>query len=136
MTTISGFSSSFMLQRPANPAKPGADGDFAAQYEAVADQSDDSHADRIDQLQTELDALQDRQFSMSNRDYILAQFTLLDQLATERLQAGEDIETLGFRFEGQIFNIAGKIMKVDLSQSIDRGIEMVELSRPIGSSLD
>lgn len=134
MTTISGYSNFLLPQRQMSSAHSGTGSDFAAQYDSMAAQPDEGNADRIDELQAELDELESRQLELSNRDYLFAKFTLLDQMATEKLQSGEDIDTLGIRFEGQVFHIAGTRLRFDLSQAVLPESEMVKPSKLQGYS--
>lgn len=66
-------------------------------------------SDKLATLMAELKELKKQQVNMSNRDYLFASLTLEEQISTERLNAGEDLDVLGVRFEGRVFNLAGKV---------------------------
>ncbi|MFB9951220.1 hypothetical protein ACFFP0_20425 [Rhizobium puerariae] len=131
MTTIGSTSYFSALQRytGADRTKSGADSaDRTAQPAASSSQTQSA---RLTSLLKEAEDLQKKQARMSNRDYLLASFTLQEQIAGERLKAGEDLDTIRVQFEGRTFNLAGKILDTaSLEFTKVSGTEKVQLARP------
>ncbi len=86
-------------------APTASDGGFSAEVAAAGDNSSET----LQALRGELTELKRNQLQMSNAEYLTAKFTIEEQIATERLNAGEDLDQINVRFKGRIFHLAGKI---------------------------
>ncbi|MFC3074009.1 hypothetical protein [Shinella pollutisoli] len=127
MTTIGSTSySAFTGRHAAERSKSGSD--LAGQETASLTKP---RPDKLASLLAELKELQGQQMKMSNKDYLFASLSLKEQISTERLNAGEDLDVIGVRFEGRVFNLAGKVFgpgSLDAARIPDS--EMVQLARP------
>ena len=68
---------------------------------------------RLESLLSDLKDLKSRQLEMSIKEYLSASFALKEQISTERLNAGEDLDTVGVRFNGQNYRLA--VRPIDIS---------------------
>jgi len=85
------------------------DTSFADQLEQATSRSSQTPSDRLTSLLADLEELKRRQVTMSPGDYLAAALPLQEQISTERLNAGEDLDVFGVRFEGQVYKLAGKL---------------------------
>jgi TolA-binding protein len=136
MTTINALPSFTTPRRSPASDSTASNAAFGSYMDQQAARTEPSHAERISDLQEQLDALEKRQLRMSINDYLTAKFTLQDQMTTERLEAGEDLETMGIRFNDHVFTIAAKRLDPDLLKSVQLPDEvMARLSKPKGSTV-
>ncbi|MGK9051252.1 hypothetical protein [Xaviernesmea oryzae] len=117
MTTISSMPYFSTMQRYAEVNRKNSNTGFADQMGQPTTSSSQTQSDKLTSLLAEADALQKKQVHMSNRDYLLANFTLQEQIAAERLKAGEDLNTFRVQFEGRVFNLAGKMLDLGSLES-------------------
>ena len=135
MTTI-GSMPSF----PATPRRTDFNGaaapvGFADHYDLIAARTSEEQSDRLNELTAELDALEGWQLSMSISDYLFASFSLKEQIAAERINLGENIDTMGVNFEGRVFAIGLKRLNVDLLEAVRLPETMMaKLAEPRGYS--
>jgi hypothetical protein len=88
-------------------------------------------SEKLAGLQAELEALKKRELSMSISDYLFAKFTLQEKITTEKLNAGEKLDVLGWELNGRVFQIGGKRLDVSLLQKVEpSGLEMVKVAKP------
>ncbi|SNY93130.1 hypothetical protein SAMN04515647_3409 [Cohaesibacter sp. ES.047] len=66
-------------------------------------------SEHLSELMTDLKDLKQQQVHMSPREYLSASLTLKEQISSERIKAGEQLDVFDVQFEGQIFQLAGKI---------------------------
>lgn len=123
MTTIGATSfSTSATQRQTNVDRSHNQSDFASQLAQLTAKDDQPSSvvhvgaqpsgeatARMDELYAQVDALEERQLQYSNTDYLKAKFGLLEQIATVRLDAGEDINRFAIRIEDRVFHLAGEI---------------------------
>ncbi|PIP00585.1 hypothetical protein [Pleomorphomonas carboxyditropha] len=95
------------VNRPESPT------DFANQLGSETASTTKPEADKLTSLLAQLEELKKHQLNMSINDYLLANFTLKEQISTERLNAGEDLDHFGVNFEGRTFKLAGKVFGPD-----------------------
>ncbi|MFN3523586.1 MAG: hypothetical protein ACK4YQ_15170 [Phenylobacterium sp.] len=87
---------------------------------------------RLQALQAELAELESRQSSLPVRDFLHASFTLKEQITTERVAAGEDLDVIGVQFAGQVYRLGGRFLG-GLSELAETGeVRTVQLARPRG----
>jgi hypothetical protein len=116
MTTIGSVPSFSMGEGQSVARRSASRTGFNDHYDQASVRVAKTQPDGLAELMEQLEALKGRQLDMSIRDYLLASFSLQDQIAAERLAAGEEVETLGIRYEGQVFRIAGQRLDVELPQ--------------------
>jgi hypothetical protein len=109
MTTIGSTPYFQTTQRYNGAERSTPDTGFSDQVGRETAQPNDGQSSRLTDLLAQADALQKRQIQMSNTDYLLAKFGIEEQIATERLNAGEKLDRYAVRVEGQVFNLAGKM---------------------------
>lgn len=130
MTTIGTTPSFSAVQRYNGADRSAVRSDFTDQMEQ-ATASRGEPATRLAELRAEAEALKKRQLQMSNTDYLLAKFTLDEKIGAERLNAGEELDTFRVRFEGRIFNLAGKMYDSGmLKQAEISQVGMVPVATP------
>ncbi|MEH2513567.1 hypothetical protein V1291_004921 [Nitrobacteraceae bacterium AZCC 1564] len=86
---------------------------------------------RLTELLAQAAALQKQQVSMSIKDYGLAKYGLEEQIATERLKAGEQLDTYKLQFEGQVFNLAGKMYGPDVLKGANLSDSIIPMTKPV-----
>lgn len=92
-------------------------------------------SEKLSKLLADLEDLKDQELKMPISEYLFARFTLQEQISTERLNAGEDLDVIGIRFEGRVFQIAGKRLDKSLLEIIKAPeVEMAQVAR-IGDRL-
>lgn len=134
MTTIGPASNYVFTSRFRTNEEPGANTAFA---EHLLPQSSGPAevSDRLSDLMDQLETVRRNQLRMSNRDYLVATFTLQEQISAERLAAGQDLETMGVRYEGRVYNIAyeerGRLSP-DTVLAADAGIALIAKLRRHG----
>jgi hypothetical protein len=118
MTTIGALSSFVMAQRFVTSDRVGSETAFGDHFQQQILQPDGSPGDRLSELTAQLDALKEQELRMPIHDFLMAKFSLQDQITAERIKAGEDLETMGIDFGGQKFTIAAKRLDPDLVKSV------------------
>src|SRR5262245_51551703 len=108
MTTIGSTSSFTSAGRSTSGARPASGASFADQMASGAAAPDNAPSDKLEDLLSQLEELRKQQRSMSNSEYLSAKLSLQEQISTERLNAGEDLDVIGMRFEGRVYQLAGK----------------------------
>lgn len=127
MTAIS--ITSYLPQRYTGLNRASSGGELPEGAGQAAAQPGTAQSDKLAKLQADLEALKSRQARMSPGEYLVASFTLQEQIATERLNAGEDLDRIRIQFEGRIFNLAGK--RLDLSDLKATKVSGIEMVRPV-----
>ncbi|MDR6821036.1 hypothetical protein J2X76_006236 [Neorhizobium sp. 2083] len=132
MTTIQSMSSFATVHRygARDRTTPGAGfrEEDAGKADAIEPQQ---KSEKLEGLQTELEALKKRELCMPISDYLVAKFTLQEQITTEKLNAGEKLDVLGIEFNGRVFQIGGKRLDVSLLKKVESsGLEMVQVAKP------
>jgi|GEM_PF-4019436 len=109
MTTIGATSQlpAFQYARPPERDNPAAE--TAPRPEQADASSGAGGPDRLKALMDRLDALKRQQVNMSNHDYLMGSLSLKEEISTERLNAGENLDTFSVEFGGRVFNLAGKV---------------------------
>ncbi|MGX5736422.1 hypothetical protein [Bosea thiooxidans] len=128
MTTIGSTPYFTAASRPASVARPASGGGFADQTASEATASSKAPSDKLTDLLSQLEQLRNRQLQMSNSEYLSAKLSLQEQISTERLNAGEDLDVIGMRFEGQVYQLAGK--KLDLASLKIAGPSQIAMVQP------
>lgn len=82
---------------------------FADQVGHAATQSSKTPSDKLTSLLADFEELKRRQVEISPRDYLAATLPLQEQISTERLNTGENLDVFGVRFEGRVYKLAGKL---------------------------
>ncbi|KPH77376.1 hypothetical protein [Bosea vaviloviae] len=138
MTTIGSTSYSAVTSRYA-AVERSQSSTFADQIGQETASTTGPQSGKLATLSAELKELQRQQVNMSNRDYLLANLTLKEQVSTERLNAGEGLDVIGVRFEGRIFNLAGKAFgprSLDFAKiSYSDMVQLVEPEDKLGGNL-
>lgn len=116
MTSIGPTSYFAVMNRTAAPERSPSNTGFADRLGQAAASTTQPPSDKLSALKAELEQLKSRQAGMSNRDYRFANFTLLEKIATERLNAGEDLDVIGVQFEGRVFKVAGTLISMESLQ--------------------
>lgn len=133
MTTIQSMSSTATAHRYGVRDRTAPEAGFRNEDGGKADTSlkPQQKSEKLEGLQTELEALKKRELSMPISDYLVAKFTLQEQITTEKLNAGEKLDVLGIEFNGRVFQIGGKRLDVSLLKKVDpSGLEMVQVAKP------
>ncbi|MBE9604089.1 hypothetical protein IAI18_04370 [Acetobacteraceae bacterium H6797] len=87
-------------------------GGFAAELAQVAEAPNSGGSTRLEGLLSGLDALKSQQVGMSNRDYTVANLSLKEKIASERLANGEQLDTINVGYEGETYRLAGQMMSL------------------------
>lgn len=125
MTTIGALPSLMMVHRSVAPDRPVSNAAFGNHLDQQAAQPGEAQGDRLSELTAQLEELKTRELRMPIHDYLMAKFSLQDQITTERIKAGEDLETMGIDFGGQKFVIAAKRLDPALLKSVQLPDEML-----------
>jgi len=113
MTTIGSTSYFTSASRSASVPRPASGTGFADQMASEATASSSAPSDKLTDLLSQLEELRKQQLSMSNSEYLSAKLSLQEQISTEWLNAGEDLDVMGVQFEGRVYQLAGK--RLDLA---------------------
>ena len=120
----------------ASRASAPSDGSPFAGQQKMASPVGKAESDKLADLLVQRKELQQQQVKMTIRDYIVAMFTLGEQIATEGLNEGEELERVGVRFEGRIYNLAfGKRLDVTAlaKKTPDEGMRPLYRPEELGS---
>ncbi|MFH1342391.1 MAG: hypothetical protein ABIL01_14490 [Pseudomonadota bacterium] len=130
MTTIGATPYFPPTQRYATAERSTFNTNVADQPSQTVEQSSENQTNKLADLLSQADALKKNQLNMSIRDYLYADFTLSEQITAERRNAGEDVGTIGVRFEGRVFNVGAKHLgSFQYTKVSDSG--MVQMVKPL-----
>ncbi|CDZ67970.1 Hypothetical protein NGAL_HAMBI2605_62530 [Neorhizobium galegae bv. orientalis] len=131
MTTIQSMSISATAGRYAARERSSPDAVFNHENAGEAVSAAKLPSDKLKGLQEDLEALKKEQLNMPISDYLVAKFTLLEQITTEKLNAGEKLDVLGWQIEGRVFQIGGKRLDPGLLKTAELpSLEMAKVVKP------
>lgn len=139
MTTIDPIFYSSTASRSAGVNRPASTTGFADQMAQAATETNEAQSDEPADSLAELKELKRQQVNMSPRDYLSARLALQETISAERLEAGEDFDVFGVRFEGRVFSLAGNLHgpgsleSAKLSDGEADNLPSYRLARPIGA---